>query len=333
MSVDETELRRLLCSASLGYTAYHSWAQQARRERRYNIARLLEASSNVKRVRAERTFRALGEIGSTAANIARALAGLEPETVATGPVTATTAISRELMSRAARALAEGRDLTADELGDLYVCGTCGELMEGIPPAACPVCGTVHEGFLAFRAAESMGSLGPTRIMLSLEQAEGTLRALVEGLDEQVLTRRSAAGHSIKELIGHLTDMDVVFRERAWLILETDNPELPPAHPPTLSKAAVYRNWPLADLLDSFHTNRQQTLNLLRGLTSAAWHRTGRHQVLGTIPLTHQGNWVVGHERGHLVEMAQMRYDMLAPTDGRLDLRLTDRLVPELLEGE
>ena len=105
MTFDEHESRRLLCSMSLGYTAYHVWATQARRERRYNIARLLEASSSVKSVRAERAFRALGEVEKTGANIERALAGLEPETVATGPVTGTSALSRELMSRAARALA------------------------------------------------------------------------------------------------------------------------------------------------------------------------------------------------------------------------------------
>lgn len=333
MTTDESELRRVLCSASLGYTAYHSWAVQARRERRYNIARLLEASSNVKRVRAERAFRDLGEIGSTAANIARALAGLEPEAVATGPVTGTSAISRELMGRAARALAENRDLTANELGDLYVCETCGEMMEGAAPVVCPVCGTVHEGFLVFRAAEAMGSFGPNRIVMSLAQTEATLRALVADLDDDLLNRRSATGYSLKELVGHLTDMDGVFRERAWLILETDDPELPSAHPPTLYRAAIYRTWSMTELLDAFHTSRQQTLNLLRGLTSAAWRRTGRHVIFGVIPLTHQGNWVVSHERGHLVEMAQMRHDLLLQGKGAPPLVLPPQMVLEILEGE
>src|SRR5262245_19742099 len=129
MAVDETQLRQALCSMSLGYTAYNTWALKARQERRYNIARLLEASSNVKRIRAEKTFRELGEAGNTLENIRRALAGLEPETIATGPVTGTSAISRELMRRAMQALSEDRDLRADELGDLFVCGSCGEMYE------------------------------------------------------------------------------------------------------------------------------------------------------------------------------------------------------------
>ncbi|GAB4429741.1 MAG: DinB family protein [Chloroflexi bacterium OHK40] len=332
MSGDETEQRRLLCSMSLGYTAYHVWAAQARRERKYNIARLLEASSNVKRVRAERAFRALGEVGNTATNIGRALAGLEPATVATGPVTGTGTLSRELMSRAAAALAEGRDLLAEELGDLYVCGSCGELMEGDPPAVCPACGTVREGFLSFRAAEGMGILGPQSIVKKLEQTPATLRALVSGLDDELLAY-PVGGRSLKELVGHLTDMDVVFRERAWLILETDNPRLPSAHPPTIARAAAYRTQPMADLLDAFQTSRQQTLGLLRGLTMAAWHRTGYHLYFGTIPLTHQGNWVVEHERRHLVEMAQIRNDLLTQRHEERPIVLPHNLVPEVLEGE
>jgi rubrerythrin len=323
----------MLCSTSLGYTAYHVWAQQARRERRFNIARLLEASSNVKRIKAEVAFRSLGEVGTTAQNIERALAGLEPATVATGPVTGTSTISRTLMTRAARALKAGRDLTADELGDLYVCGTCGEMIEGALPPFCPLCNTVHEGFLSFRAAEAMGALGPQSIVKKLEQTPATLHALVDGLSEECLSRRPTRGYSLKELAGHLADMDVVFRERAWLILETEQPRLPSAHPPTLARATIYQHMPISEVLELFQSTRQQTLGLLRGLTIAAWHRTGHHQVFGTIPLTHQGNWVISHERAHLVEMAQIRHDLLTQLDEEHPLQLPEPLVSEILEGE
>jgi rubrerythrin len=328
----QDENKRLLCSMSLGYTAYHVWALQARRERRYNIARIFEASSNVKRVRAELAFQSMGEVGSTGENASRALDGLEPHTVATGPITGTSPLSRDLLSRASRALAEGRDLNAEEIGDLYVCSSCGELMEGSPPAACPTCGTVREGFLPFRAAEAMGNLGPYSIVKKIEQTPATLRAIVDALSDEQLTYR-VGGHSLKELITHLTDMDVVFRERAWLILETHSPRLPSAHPPTLEHAATSNSQPIADLMDAFQTSRQQTLSLLRGLTPAAWHRTGHHLIYGTIPLTHQGNWVVDHERGHLVEMAQIRHDLLQKQDSLGPLKLPNNLVPEILEGE
>ncbi|MFV9506044.1 MAG: DinB family protein [Oscillochloridaceae bacterium umkhey_bin13] len=331
-TLDMHEDRRILCSASLGYTAYYVWAIQARRERKYNIARLFDALGNLKRVRAASALRHLGEVGKTRVNLERALAGLEPESVTTGPVTGTGTLSRELMQRAAHALAEGRDLVATELGDLFVCSSCGELMEGAPKI-CLVCGTVREGFLSFRAAEAMGTLGPYSIMRRLEQSSATLRALVADLDEDQLAARPLGGHSIKELIGHLTDMDVVFRERAWLILETDNPRLPSAHPPTIAKAATYRSHASVDLLDGFQHSRQQTLGLLRGLTTAAWHRTGYHDIFGTIPLTHQGNWVIEHEKGHLIEMAQLRHDLMRNYSDACPVILPESLVAEVLEGE
>lgn len=332
MTLDEHEQRRLLCSMSLGYTAYHVWALQARRERKFNIARLLAAASSVKRIRAELAFRALGEVSNTRNNIERALAGLEPESVATGPVTGTGAISRELLGRAAHALAEGRDLLASELGDLFVCTGCGELMEGAPDV-CAICGTVREGFHSFRAAEAMGALGPTTIMRRLEQSLETVNALVSDIDEPLLAIRSVGGYSIKELLGHLTDTDEIFRERAWLILETDEPHLPSAHPPRLVKAAVYRAHPIADLIEGFQASRQQTLALLRGLTAAAWRRTGHHPIFGVIPLTHQGNWAIEHERGHLVEMAQLRHDLLSQHDQVFPPVMPPNLVAEILEGE
>jgi hypothetical protein len=84
MTDSSSEDRRLLVSMSIGQTAYAAWARQARRERFFNIARLLEASAAVKQVRAEHALYRLGEVSKTIANIDRALAGLEPEAVATG---------------------------------------------------------------------------------------------------------------------------------------------------------------------------------------------------------------------------------------------------------
>jgi rubrerythrin len=311
MTSDTEELRRLFTSYSLGQTAYHTWALQARRERRFNIARLFEALSAAKQSRAEQAFRNLNEVGSTPSNVERALAGLEPEAIATGPVTATTQLSRVLLTRALTALGENRDLRADEIGDIYVCSTCGELREGQIPSACPICGSVPEAHKAFRAIEAMGTLGSHAIMAFLEHSEEALRMLVNNMSETLLaTRITAEQPSPKELIGHLVDIDAVFRERAWLLLETDRPELPPAHPPRLDAARGYRSQPIVDIIAAFHATRRQTLSLLRGLTSAAWHRLGHHELYGNINLLHQGNWIVQHERTHLIEMAQLRHDLL-----------------------
>ena len=335
MTADAEELRRIFTSASLGQTAYRIWANRARRERRFNIARILDALSTSKAVRAEKAFVELGEVGTTARNAERALVGLEPEAIATGPVTGTHRLARDLLQRAIGALAENRDLRAEELGDIYVCGQCGFLREGKLVGACPECGTVPEAHRSFKAIEAMGTLGPHAIMAFLERSEESLRQLMAGLDEELLARRLTPElPSLKELLGHLTGIDAVFRERAWLLLETDHPELSPAHPPRLDAAAAYRSQPIATILDDFHHTRRQTLSLLRGLTSVAWHRLGHHEYYGDIDLIHQGNWMVSHERTHLVEIAQIRHDLLL-ADGkvRASTELPGIAIPEVSEGE
>jgi rubrerythrin len=336
MTSDQTEPRRVFTSASLGHTAYRSWAQQARHDRRFNIARLFEALGASKLARAEHAFRALDETGDTAGNVDRALAGLEPEAIATGPITGTNPLARDMLLRAQRAIGENRDLRADELGDIFVCLTCGYLREGVLSGACPSCGAVPEAHKAFRAIEGMGVLGPHAIMAFLEHSEEGLRKLFHNLDEELLARRQAEDKpSLKELLGHLVDIDAVFRERAWLLLETDRPELPPAHPPRLNAASAYRSQPSDAILDAFHASRRQTLNLLRGLTSAAWHRLGHHELYGEINLLHQGNWVVKHEHTHMIEMAQLRHDLLVAADGAYaaPADLDTAVVTDVSEGE
>lgn len=335
MTPDQAELRRLFTSASLGHTAYRAWALQARHERRFNVARLFEALGAAKLARAESVFRQLGEATSTAHSVERALAGMEPEAIATGPITGTNPLARDMLLRAQTAIKENRDLRADEMGDIYVCSTCGMLREGQLVGACPNCGTVPEAHRSFRAIDAMGTLGPHALMSSLEHTEEGLRKLLDGVDEELLACRLKEGDpSIKELVGHLVDIDAVFRERAWLLLETDRPELPPAHPPKLDAAASYRSQPAEAILAAFHATRRQTLNLLRGLTSAAWHRPGHHELYGEVNLLHQGNWVVAHERSHLVDLAQLRHDLLvhqeeckAPPD------LDEVVVTDMNEGE
>jgi rubrerythrin len=335
MTTDQTELRRVFTSASLGHTAYRTWSQQARHDRRFNIARLFDALGASKLARAEHAFRQLGETGSTADNVERALAGMEPEALATGPITGTNPLARDMLQRAQLAQSENRDLRANEIGDIFVCSTCGFLREGQLIGACPNCGTVPEAHKAFRAIDSMGTLGPHAIMAFLEHSEAGLRKLFESVPEELLSRRPADDQpSLKELAGHLVDMDAVFRERAWLLLETDRPELPPAHPPRLHAAAAYRSQPIEAILAAFHASRRQTINLLRGLTSAAWHRLGHHELYGDINLLNQGNWVISHERTHMVELAQLRHDLLASDAASQALAdLDEAVVVDITEGE
>ncbi|ABU59713.1 conserved hypothetical protein [Roseiflexus castenholzii DSM 13941] len=334
MTDSDREARQMFALGSMGHVAYHLWAEQARREHRFNLARLFDALSAARLARAGQAFRRLNWVRSTAENVVSAFSGAVIGDIDADRITGVTPLARELLARAQRAVSEGRDLRAGELGDLFVCTTCGEICEGKLEGACRRCGTVPEAHRAFRAIEAMGTLGPHAIMAFLERTEEALRTLVAGLDDDFLARRlNDATPSLKELIGHLADMDAIFRQRAWLLLETNQPTLSPAHPPSLESAAMYRDQPIDAVLDAYHTTRAQTLSLLRGLTSAAWHREGYHEVYGVINLLHQANWLISHERAHLVEMAQIRHDLIATDRRYAETTVADIVVTASNEGE
>ncbi len=86
-------------------------------------------------------------------------------------------------------------------------------------------------------------------------------------------------------------------------------------------------------MEAYHATRAQTLNLLRGLTSAAWHREGYHEVYGVINLLHQANWLISHERAYLVEMAQIRHNLIAADRRYREAEVTDIVVTGSHEGE
>jgi hypothetical protein len=181
----------------------------------------------------------------------------------------------------------------------------------------------------------MGTLGPHAIMHALEHSEATLRAMMHDLDESILVcPGNDNAPSLKEVLGHLNDMNLVFCERVRLILDTNNPELPAAHPPRLNAAVHYRDRDINAILEAFHESRRDCLLSLRGLTSAAWHRPATHVSYGQINLLHQGNWMVHHERTHLVEMAQQRHDLLVNCGkAQLDANRPDLIGDRLNEGE
>ncbi len=335
MNTSEQELHQLFTSASMGQVAYRTWANQARKERRFNIARLFDALCAARGARAERAFAATRGVGTTAHNVDCALNGIIPIQVEMERITGTSDRSRDLLGRAAHAIAERRDMNATELGDLYVCVTCGETREGELVGACPGCGAVPESHKRFLAIEAMGTLGPHAIMHALEHTEATLRAMLSDVDDAILSCLGPDKEpSLKEVLGHLNDMNFVFCERATLILDTDNPQLSSAHPPKLQAAAHYRSRDIRAILQAFHDSRHECLMILRGLTSAAWHRGAEHVSYGHVNLLHQGNWMVQHERAHLIEMAQQRHDLLvACGKGELDAERCDLIGERINEGE
>ncbi len=162
----ETNLWAAFAGESQAHVKYLNFAEQARREKLLNIARLFEAAAYSEQVHASNHLRALGGIGDTAANLSEAFGGetFEVEEMymaykevadAQGEEKALRSMSwaneaekihARLYAAAGSCLEAKQDIDAT---DVWVCPGCGFTMEGDAPDVCPICGQRHEKFRKF----------------------------------------------------------------------------------------------------------------------------------------------------------------------------------------
>lgn len=126
-----------------------------------------------------------------------------------------------------------------------------------------------------------------------------LDALLGGLDEQQALHRYAPGKwSIKEVVGHMLDVERVMAYRALRIARGDATPLPGFEQDDYVKAAHYDGRPLASLLAEYRHLRAANLELFASLDHEALMRKG---TASGYPFTARALiWVIaGHERHHL----------------------------------
>jgi rubrerythrin len=162
----EANLQASFAGESQAHIKYLNFAEQARREKLPNIARLFEAAAYAEQIHAGNHLRALGGIQDTAANLGEAFGGetfeIEEMYPAYQAVAKDQGEDRALRSMnwaleaekvharlysAARPKAEAKqDIEAQ---DIWVCPSCGFTMEGDAPDVCPICGARHDKFHKF----------------------------------------------------------------------------------------------------------------------------------------------------------------------------------------
>jgi len=162
----EKNLWDAFAGESQAHMKYMIFAEQAAKENLREVARLFRANSYAEQIHARNHLRSLGEIKSTAENVAAAVDGEDFEVdemypayikiaqeqgekqaeLSTTWALAAEKVHAELYRQAKEALSQGKDL---EIGPIYVCPVCGFTMEGDAPEKCPVCNTPREKFSEF----------------------------------------------------------------------------------------------------------------------------------------------------------------------------------------
>lgn len=161
-----TNLQAAFAGESQAHLRYLVYADMAEHESMTNVSRLFRAASFSEQIHATNHLRNLGGVGRTCDNLQSARGGEDFEVAEMYPAYVEVAtlqsekgaarsmqnafeaekVHAQLYSRAGEAAAAQKDV---ELGEVYVCESCGFTMEGDPPERCPICGAVHTRFRKF----------------------------------------------------------------------------------------------------------------------------------------------------------------------------------------
>jgi hypothetical protein len=112
-------------------------------------------------------------------------------------------------------------------------------------------------------------------------------------------KRYAPGKwSVKEVVGHVIDIERVFCYRALSFARNTSGPLPGIEQDDWMKVAAFGNRQLSDLADEFESVRRSSLFMFRHLTADAWLKRG---IASEREFTVRGiaYIILGHERHHL----------------------------------
>lgn len=143
------------------------------------------------------------------------------------------------------------------------------------------------------------------VMVCAAQIEDTVNLLRGLSDTEAMYRYERGKWSIKEVVGHLADIERIMAYRALRIARGDTTPLPSFDENAYVPIAKFDSRSLPDLIGEFRTARAATLALLPTLDADAWHRRGTASGK-TVSVRALAYMIPGHERHH-VEILRTRY--------------------------
>lgn len=157
---------------------------------------------------------------------------------------------------------------------------------------------------------ALGSRDPLEL---LAETPAALRKAVAGLTpEQDGTPERPGTWSVRQVVQHLADSDLVGGFRFRMILAHDAPEIPGYDQDLWAERLAYKDSDLATALDDFDFLRRLNLRLLRRATPEDMQRVMRHAERGDEPLGYMIKLHAGHDVVHLRQIARIRQAIGAP---------------------
>ena len=153
----------------------------------------------------------------------------------------------------------------------------------------------------------LGLVGDDQPMAILRSTDAALRRAVEGLGPEVTARPEAPGKwSIRQVLRHLADSEIVWGWRLRLVLAHDAPVLTGYDQDAWADRLGYAESDPVESLEEFAVLRRGTLRLLDRATPEDLERYGVHAERGRESVEHMIRLYAGHDRLHLRQVERIR---------------------------
>src|SRR5262245_47885897 len=150
----------------------------------------------------------------------------------------------------------------------------------------------------------------------LRDPRETVRPAVAGLTEHELSQPEAADKwSIRHVVRHLADSELVWGYRVRLVLAQDRPTLTGFDQDRWAERLRYDQAPVEETLEEFCVLRRSNLRLIANASSADLERVGVHAERGEEGVAHMIRLYAGHDLLHRAQIARIR-QAIRPEDFR-----------------
>ena len=128
--------------------------------------------------------------------------------------------------------------------------------------------------------------------------------------------------SIKEIVSHLTDTELVYGYRYRRTIAEPGARLGEFDQESWAKELLYRRQPLDTMEETFGALRKQNLILLKLVPKGVWSQHASHPEYGTVSLREMVTHMATHDRTHLAQI-----ERLAAVVGKRSKRKTAKKRP------
>lgn len=118
-------------------------------------------------------------------------------------------------------------------------------------------------------------------------------------------RDGDTGWTVLEVVCHLADSDVIFYQRAVMMLEQVYPNLPVFDHEGLARQNRYNEQILTEVYARLGESRPRFIDFFKNLTEEEWNRAGAHPEKGHFSMTDAVMQVSSHELNHIEQITRI----------------------------